>query len=206
MTEYFYRYRPIKAVLDEFHELENQEIYFSITDELNDPMEGFKDLFWSGDEIVLRNFLNHYPVRPPNYQLLRYCSGPVRSKCPKKYGLLGASGTSQSAHPRNLSKNLCGILGGTSGKNIPSAHGRQNDTAAATRANELPAGLTRLRYADCHKRISRTGLVTFPSAGLRGAASGKPKTEFNFDDGKRDENNVVRMPAREDIRGIVCRE
>ena len=60
MTEYFYRYRPIKAVLDEFHELENQEIYFSTTDEFNDPMEGFKDLFWRGDEIVWRNFLKHY--------------------------------------------------------------------------------------------------------------------------------------------------
>ena len=60
MTEHFYRYRPIKAVLDEFHELENQEIYFSTPDELNDPMEGFKDLFWLGDEIVWRNFLKHY--------------------------------------------------------------------------------------------------------------------------------------------------
>ncbi len=60
MAEHFYRYRPIKAVLDEFHELENQEIYFSTMDELNDPMEGFKDLFWSGDEIVWRNFLKHY--------------------------------------------------------------------------------------------------------------------------------------------------
>jgi hypothetical protein len=60
MTEHFYRYRPIKAVLDEFHELENQEIYFSTTDELNDPMEGFKDLFWLGDEVVWRNFLKHY--------------------------------------------------------------------------------------------------------------------------------------------------
>lgn len=60
MTEYFYRYRPIKAVLDGFHELENQEIYFSTTNELNDPMEGFKDLFWSGDEIIWRNFLKHY--------------------------------------------------------------------------------------------------------------------------------------------------
>jgi hypothetical protein len=60
MTGYFYRYRPIKAVLDDFHELENQEIYFSTTDEFNDPMEGFKDLFWHGDEIVWRNFLKHY--------------------------------------------------------------------------------------------------------------------------------------------------
>jgi hypothetical protein len=60
MTKYFYRYRPINAVLDGFHELENQEIYFSTTDELNDPMEGFKDIFWQGDEIVWRNFLKHY--------------------------------------------------------------------------------------------------------------------------------------------------
>lgn len=49
MEDYFYRYRPIEAVLDKFQELENQEIYFSTTDELNDPMEGFKDLVWAGD-------------------------------------------------------------------------------------------------------------------------------------------------------------
>ncbi len=60
MTGHFYRYRPIEAVLHEFHELENQEIYFATTDELNDPMDGFKDLFWSGDEIIWRNFLKHY--------------------------------------------------------------------------------------------------------------------------------------------------
>jgi hypothetical protein len=61
MTEYFYRYRPIKAVLDEFHEMENQEIYFSTPDELNDPMEGFKDLFWG---VATKSFgvisLKHY--------------------------------------------------------------------------------------------------------------------------------------------------
>jgi hypothetical protein len=60
MDEYFYRYRPIRAVLDGFNELENQEIYFSAADELNDPMEGFKDLFWWGDAIVWRNLLRHY--------------------------------------------------------------------------------------------------------------------------------------------------
>lgn len=57
---YLYRYRPAKAVLDGFEELEKQEIYFSTTEELNDPMEGFKDLFWSGDEIVWRSLLKHY--------------------------------------------------------------------------------------------------------------------------------------------------
>lgn len=60
MTEYYYRYRSTKALLDEFHELDNQEIYFSPTDKLNDPMEGFKDVVWSGDKIVWRNLLRHY--------------------------------------------------------------------------------------------------------------------------------------------------
>jgi hypothetical protein len=71
MTEHFYRYRPIKAVLDEFRELENQEIYFSTVGELNDPMEGFKDLFWLGDGIVWRNFLKHYVLC--TLQTANYC-------------------------------------------------------------------------------------------------------------------------------------
>jgi Protein of unknown function (DUF2971) len=40
--------------------LERQEIYFSPPAKLNDAMEGFKDLFWQGDEIVWRNLLRHY--------------------------------------------------------------------------------------------------------------------------------------------------
>jgi hypothetical protein len=62
MAEYVYRYRPIGAVLDEFHELENQEIYFSTINELNDPMEGYKDLFWQGDAIIWQNLLKHYTL------------------------------------------------------------------------------------------------------------------------------------------------
>jgi len=57
---YLYRYRSAKAVLEQFEELDKQEIYFSSIDELNDPMEGYKDLFWSGDEIVWRALLKHY--------------------------------------------------------------------------------------------------------------------------------------------------
>jgi hypothetical protein len=56
----FYRFRSITALLGEWQELERQEIYFSPPDELNDPLEGFKDLFWLGDEIVWRNLLRHY--------------------------------------------------------------------------------------------------------------------------------------------------
>jgi hypothetical protein len=55
-----YRYRSAGAVLEQFEELEKQEIYFSATDDLNDPMEGFKDVFWAGDEIVWAALLKHY--------------------------------------------------------------------------------------------------------------------------------------------------
>ena len=57
---FFYRFRSVDALLGERKELENQEIYFCPPDQLNDPMEGFKDLFWLGDEIVWRNLLKHY--------------------------------------------------------------------------------------------------------------------------------------------------
>lgn len=57
---FFYRFRSVDALLGERKELENQEIYFCPPDQLNDPMEGYKDLFWRGDEIVWRNLLKHY--------------------------------------------------------------------------------------------------------------------------------------------------
>ena len=60
MTFYLYRYRTTKQLLEGFHELEEQEIYFSHPADLNDPIEGFKDLYWLGDKIVWRNLLKHY--------------------------------------------------------------------------------------------------------------------------------------------------
>ena len=58
--EFFYRFRSTDALLDGKSELENQDIYFASPDQLNDPMEGFKDVFWSGDRIVWANLLKHY--------------------------------------------------------------------------------------------------------------------------------------------------
>lgn len=82
MTDYFYRYRPIERVVDGNHGLKNQGIYFSATDEFNDPMEGYKDIFWLGDKIVWRNLLKHWPCKPPPL----YClASPVRSGHSRKY-------------------------------------------------------------------------------------------------------------------------
>jgi hypothetical protein len=60
MDKFLYRIRPADALLDKYQELEKQQIYFASPDELNDPVEDYKDFFWSGDEIVWRNFLKHY--------------------------------------------------------------------------------------------------------------------------------------------------
>lgn len=60
MPEFLYRYRPAAAVLDGFHELEREEIYFSPLADLNDPMEGHRDFVWRGDAIAFRNLLKHH--------------------------------------------------------------------------------------------------------------------------------------------------
>lgn len=55
-----FRFRTIDNLLGKYEEFENQEIYFASLEELNDPMEGFLDIFWKGDEIVWTNFIKHY--------------------------------------------------------------------------------------------------------------------------------------------------
>ena len=58
--EYVYRFRSIDALLGKRAELEKQEIFFASTKQLNDPVEGYKDMFWKGDVIAWNNFLRHY--------------------------------------------------------------------------------------------------------------------------------------------------
>jgi hypothetical protein len=61
MVEHLYRFRPVERLLEK-DELRNQEIYFASPDQLNDPMEGFRDVFWQGDEIVWKNFFRHFVI------------------------------------------------------------------------------------------------------------------------------------------------
>ena len=59
MTE-FYRFRSVEQLLGEYAELENQTIFFAAMEDLNDPMEGFRDIVWSGDRIVWLNLFKDY--------------------------------------------------------------------------------------------------------------------------------------------------
>jgi hypothetical protein len=72
----FYRFRPTDALLDRFQELERQEIYFAPPKELNDPLEGFKDLVWCGDRILWENLLRHYLLCLTHAVMSALISGP----------------------------------------------------------------------------------------------------------------------------------
>jgi hypothetical protein len=75
MSNEFYRFRRISSLIGEFKKLENQSIYFAEPDSLNDPMEGFRDMYWSGDYIVWKNLFRHYLLC-----LERLCGLPRHSK------------------------------------------------------------------------------------------------------------------------------
>ncbi|TDA69666.1 DUF2971 domain-containing protein [Sulfuricurvum sp. IAE1] len=59
MAQLFYRFRNINSLLG-FEELQKQTIYFAPPEDLNDPMEGFRNLIWSGDTIAWKNLFKHY--------------------------------------------------------------------------------------------------------------------------------------------------
>lgn len=56
----FYRFRSLDNLLGKYKELENQEIYFASPSEQNDPMEGYHEVYFQGDEIVWTNFFKNY--------------------------------------------------------------------------------------------------------------------------------------------------
>ncbi|WP_276249183.1 DUF2971 domain-containing protein [Haladaptatus sp. YSMS36] len=55
-----YRFRPMDYLLDKHHEIEKQELVLSSPRNLNDPIEGYQDVYWEGDEVLWKNLLRHY--------------------------------------------------------------------------------------------------------------------------------------------------
>ncbi len=69
MAKLFYRFRSIENLIGDDQELETQNIYFAHPKQLNDPMEGYRDVYWQGDFIVWKNLFRHYLLC-----LERFCS------------------------------------------------------------------------------------------------------------------------------------
>jgi hypothetical protein len=77
MPEFMYRFRSIESLLgtsDRVGELEGQYIFFAASETLNDPLEGYRESYWSGDEILWENFLKHY-VTTLTFRFLQYMTG-----------------------------------------------------------------------------------------------------------------------------------
>lgn len=63
MTEFLYRFRPVDRLLgnsERTGELEGQYIYFASPEQLNDPLEGYRELYFSGDTIVWNSLFKYY--------------------------------------------------------------------------------------------------------------------------------------------------
>lgn len=63
MTETLYRFRPVSRLLKDdgiSGELDSQYLYFASADQLNDPLEGYKELLFNGDNIAWINLVRNY--------------------------------------------------------------------------------------------------------------------------------------------------
>lgn len=60
ITNKVFRLRSSSALLDDYHELENQEIYMAEPESLNDPMEGFISYLWNGNICDWNNLIRNY--------------------------------------------------------------------------------------------------------------------------------------------------
>lgn len=57
---YLYRFRNINKLLSEYNELENQSIFFTGKNDLNDPTEGLYETVWNGDKVVWQKLFENY--------------------------------------------------------------------------------------------------------------------------------------------------
>ena len=75
----FFRFRSMEHLLGKHQELEKQTIHFATPEQLNDPMEGFRDIVWSGDKIVWTNLFKNYVYRlHRNYYLFKTEGGSIQ--------------------------------------------------------------------------------------------------------------------------------
>jgi hypothetical protein len=59
-------------LIHEYNELEKQELVLSSPRYFNDPLEGYQDVFWDGDEVLWENLLRHYLLNL--HQAARICA------------------------------------------------------------------------------------------------------------------------------------
>ena len=98
-----YRFRSAKSVL-KHKELENAEIYFSPYDQLNDPMEGFFNLVWQGDDVAWIGLIKHY-ILMMQYTLMGVVIGG-KYEALKKYSYMRCIDECETDNLKNIVNNV----------------------------------------------------------------------------------------------------
>lgn len=103
-----YRLRSMDRLIGNSQELEKQTIYFASAEELNDPMEGFRDIFWQGDRIAWTNLFRHYLYCFHKIYVHFRIAGEIMELRPHHIPVM--SDPSQNAPPKAVSlfEDICG--------------------------------------------------------------------------------------------------
>lgn len=107
---FFYRFRSINALIGDRKELEKQEIYFARPDELNDPMEGFKDIVWHGDEIVWKNFFKNYLISLQLAMTIAYLTDDDYAETDFPIVVHATNSTLPTPKVREVHRNICRLF------------------------------------------------------------------------------------------------
>jgi hypothetical protein len=130
--------------LGKHQELEKQEIYCSSLADLNDPMEGFKDLVWSGDKIIWKNLLRHYLLCLDHACIAFLLNGNNTPIDPASLPVLQTEQDLPTQEYKNVYKKSCDLFFNTPSvpKSVEGLAARQRPI----RRDELCCHLRRLHY------------------------------------------------------------
>lgn len=109
MQSSMYRFRKIEHLLDK-GELENQEIYFSDIASLNDPMEGFREIYWKGDSILWKNLIKHYLLCLENAIMLSNLSDEQKNFSQEDISVFLSAEKLPTEKYRNVFHEICNIF------------------------------------------------------------------------------------------------
>jgi len=117
--EYLYRFRSIDKLLGK-KELERSEFRLASPSELNDPMEGYKDVVFRGDDVLWENLLRHYILALVSSTLNSMVLGDASSDAPDIRAALTADDLPTDAF-RALYREACDQFFGRPGASSLSA-------------------------------------------------------------------------------------
>ncbi|MCF5088463.1 hypothetical protein GIW59_29285, partial [Pseudomonas gessardii] len=106
MTDFLYRFRSVERLLGDNErtgELEGQYIYFASPEQLNDPLEGYRELFFSGDNIVWSSLFKYY-IRCLAFRSVQYLTGQDISAIP--FPIIRAQENVPAEIPEKLDKTI----------------------------------------------------------------------------------------------------